>query len=70
MTTCVFSTFQMGSERCLKCGNNTKSLPNNDGCDTNNCTFKPADDVQYDLNKLSRPGGSMIKALLYRPRRR
>lgn len=56
-----------GSSQCLPCGQNTKSLPGKDGCDTNNCMFKPADDVVYDLSKLSRPGGPMIEALFYRP---
>ena len=67
MTICVLGKFQKGSSQCLPCGQNTKSLPGKDGCDTNNCMFKPADDVVYDLTKLSRPGGPMIEALLYRP---
>lgn len=58
---------EKGSAECLPCGQNTKSLPDKDGCDTNNCMFKPADDVLYDLSKLSRPGGPMIEALFYRP---
>ena len=56
--------FQEGSETCLKCGNQTKSLPGKDGCTTNGCNFTAAPGVVYDLNKLSRPFGPMIEVVL------
>ena len=55
----------MGSETCLRCGNNTTVYPGKDGCGTNDCKFVPAEGVEYDLSRLSRPYGPMIEALGY-----
>ncbi|XP_001629472.2 endosome/lysosome-associated apoptosis and autophagy regulator family member 2 [Nematostella vectensis] len=54
-----------GSSECLRCGANTVSLPTRDGCTTNNCTFSPAEGVEYDLNELSRDFGPMFEVLSY-----
>ena len=59
--------FQPGSAACLRCGNNTQAFKAHDGCSMNGCKFTAAKGVEYDLNKLSRPGGPMIEVLYYQP---
>ncbi|KAJ7337223.1 hypothetical protein OS493_010080 [Desmophyllum pertusum] len=61
----VTSQLRREARHVLKCGNNTKALPNKDGCDTHGCNFTAAPGVVYDLNKLSRPGGPMIEILFH-----
>jgi len=59
--------YQKGSKACLPCGSNTKAFPTKDGCDSNGCKFTAAPGVEYDLSRLSRPGGPMIEVLPYQP---
>ena len=54
---------QQGTSKCLRCGQNTKSTKNKDGCDPMGCKFSPKGDVHYDLSMLSRPGGPMFRVI-------
>lgn len=58
-------TLQYGSRECTPCGSGTTSKKTRDGCDYNDCTFKAAPGVLYNLSPLKVVNGSMHKAKTY-----